>query len=360
MQNRRPRASKLGESLYCRGGCKRLLFLEHFPADHIGICQTCDDRRGRDSPSGQLQDEHLSQADLPWSTQQQSRNRIAPAQAYVVGESSNSHRRQNPHTLLSSSVTTYSDVGQHPSDRSTYGITKPKRGKRRTAVAPHPDPVRISNTGQLTERRPGEVEGLSGNVQRTTRSLPVRTAYSKAAPPQDAQLVEEDVDAATTQSLAWGPIDSNNQLPEPVQVYKANPAVLDCIDKLIDTWDVEDIVEVFPKDIWPKANTGWSVDILNRVLCIAKEYPDKESRTKITAKFAELCQIRQSRPRSKTQWTVADVTATVAWAKEHCRPSTVSNQVSQGQGAVVDVSLSQRLRKPRLIQRLNKGKQKAG
>lgn len=262
--------------------------------------------------------------------------------------------------MLSSSVTSYSDVGQHPSDRSTYGITKPKRGKRRTAVDPPPDPVRIGNTRQPTDRRPSEVEGLSRNVQRTTRSIPVRTAHSTAALPQSAQLVEEDVNTAIARLSVQGPVDSNEQLAEPVQVYKANPAVIRYIDDLINTWDVENIVDIFPKDIWPNVGTGWSVDILNRFLRIAKEYPDEESRTKITAKFAELCRIRQSKPRSKTQWTVTDVTATVAWAKEHCRPSVVSNQVSQRQGAVVDVSSSWRLRRPRLIQRVNKGKQKAG
>jgi hypothetical protein len=213
------------------------------------------------------------------------------------------------------------------------------------------------------DRHLSEVEGLFRKVQsRAGRSLPVRaraSAHSKAAPSQDAQLIEEDEDKATTQLSARESVDVDDQLAEPVQVYQATATVIRYNEQILHTWHVKNIVEVFPKDIWPNLDTGWKVDVLKKFLTIAEKYPDQRSREKITAKFAELCRIRQSKPRAKSQWTLADMTATEEWAKEHCRPSTVSNQVSQEQGTVIDVSSSQRLRKSGLVQGVNKGKQKA-
>jgi hypothetical protein len=39
--NRRRRASRLRESLYCIGGCQKMLILDCFPNDYTGICKNC-------------------------------------------------------------------------------------------------------------------------------------------------------------------------------------------------------------------------------------------------------------------------------------------------------------------------------
>lgn len=65
VRNRRRRASKLGQSLYCVGGCRKMLSLQHFPIDHIGHCYACVRDRQRASPSDQILQEQLDNSDPP-------------------------------------------------------------------------------------------------------------------------------------------------------------------------------------------------------------------------------------------------------------------------------------------------------
>jgi len=340
-QARRRRASRLGESLYCIGGCQRLLQLEHFPVAHVGRCKACNIRRER---SEQLDNEPLSHEEPHQSTHQQRRDQTDTAQAYVPGESSNSHRRKNPHALLPRSVTTYSDFGAHPSDRSTFGVSKPKRAKKQP-----PGPARDGDTGGLP--RSSATHGVVSQVDTPpgeVHILPVRArtrARSQAAPSRYPQPTGED------ESTAEGSEDGGQQ---PGQTYQANSAVLRVTEQIKQAWGVTDISEVFPKEIWPKLNTEWRVNILERFLDLAKQYPDKKSRIGITAKFKELCHIRRKMPNAKTQWTTADTRSTEVWAKEHCTPFSTSSQSDRGQGTV------QQQRKPGLLQAMHKGKQKAG
>lgn len=232
---RRHRASKLGNSLYCIGGCKRLLHLEDFPPRHHGICTECSIRRRHDSPSRQSQGRPSSRAEqsgqLHRGTQQQSRSQTIPNQTYNVAESSRSVRRLNPHAVLPSSVTSHSDVGQHLSDRSTYGVPKPGRKKK-----PPPVPVRVSYTGQLSRSGPtvrrvneieSEVESLRGVAYRgVSNNIPVcirvgTRARSKAAPSQGVTEHEDNVDSR---------LSAEETVYEDEPVFRANAVTMRLID----------------------------------------------------------------------------------------------------------------------------------
>lgn len=41
LRKRRIRASKLGESLYCAGGCQKMPPLKYLLDGHVGVCRSC-------------------------------------------------------------------------------------------------------------------------------------------------------------------------------------------------------------------------------------------------------------------------------------------------------------------------------
>jgi hypothetical protein len=327
-------------------------------------------RRRYDSPSPQSQDGPSSRAEqsgqLHQGTQQQSRGRTIPNQTYVIAESSRRVCRINPHAVLPSSVTSYSDVGQHPSDRSTYGVPKPGRKKK-----PPPVPARVSYTGQLSRSGPtvrrvnemeSEVESLREVAHRGVgNNLPLRTragarARSKAAPSQDVEEHEDDVDS---RSSAEETVYEDEPPTATVHVFRANAVTMRLIDEINHAWNINKIERVFPQRIWPKRGTEWSKPVLEIFLSLAKKYPEEKYRRMIGAYFVQLCLKRRENPNAKAQWKIVDAKNTEAWANEHCRPSSVPGRSSKGQRTALDMSSSQQQRRSSPTRTVNKGKQKA-
>lgn len=142
LRTRRARASKLGESLYCRGGYQKILSLSCFPKDHIGICGKCIGDTLTTPHVSQLDNDPDSSRASVIPTQNQplripQRGRVSTAcfSSSNTMRLSNHSSRRNRNTALTGSVTTHSDAGEYPSERSTYGGVKPSQtGVRKCSV----------------------------------------------------------------------------------------------------------------------------------------------------------------------------------------------------------------------------------
>ena len=342
-----------------------MLSLQHFPIDHIGHCYACVRDRQRASPSDQILQEQLDNSDPPQgATLRQERTQTAPVRANTAGQPPSSNPRRNPRAFLPGSVTSYSDAGAHPSDRSTYGRNKPK--PKRTK---HSGPLPATQTRRLLQNKAttdqlAEVEALFQSLtQDEFNMLADRRAMQNAAEPQATQLALPD--DCTTASETGETEDESTEGGVTID-YNVTPATARYTDEIVCAWGVKDISEIFAQEIWPNPKTPWSLSVLEAFLDLAKKYPNARCRKGITAKFAGLVKKRRSTPGAKTQWAIADVTATKAWAEKQYRHQSVCHLSSAEQECIADANrsftYSQRLRKPSAglsnIQRLKRGKQK--
>jgi hypothetical protein len=342
-----------------------MLSLQHFPIDHIGHCYACVRDRQRASPSDQILQEQSDNSDPPQgATLRQERTQTAPVRANTAGQPPSSHSRQNLRTFLPGSVTSYSDAGAHPSDRSTYGRNKPK--PKRTK---HTGPLPASQTGRLLQNKAtkdqlAEVEALFQSLtQDEFNMLADRRAMQNAAEPQATQLAL--LDDCTTASEAGETEEEDTEGGVTID-YNVTPVIAKCTEEIVCAWGVKDISEIFPQEIWPNPKTPWNLGVLKAFLDLARKYPNARCRKGITTKFAGLVKKRRSTPGAKTQWAIADATATKAWAEMQYRHQSASRPSDAGQGSTADanrsLTSSQRLRKPSAglsnIQRLKRNKQK--
>jgi hypothetical protein len=136
------RGSKLGQSLYCIRDCRKVLPIDKFPIDNISIYKECADattnRRGHAPPNQHNSDlEHGLQDSVSRYNRRISllpRSHGGNRRPYHAYEDSNKRRagplHRTRHSTLSSSVTTFSDVGGYNSGRSTYSIPRSSQKKR--------------------------------------------------------------------------------------------------------------------------------------------------------------------------------------------------------------------------------------
>jgi hypothetical protein len=170
---------------------------------------------------------------------------------------------------------------------------------------------------KATTDRLAEVEALFQSLSQADFDiLAGRRALQNAAEPQATRLASED--ERDTASEIGESEDGDTEGGITVG-YPVTPAITKCTDAIVCAWGVKDISEIFPPEIWPKPNTIWSLRVLQLFLGLAEKYPNPWCRKGITAKFAELVKKRRSTPTAKTQWAIADATATQAWAEKQCR-----------------------------------------
>jgi hypothetical protein len=141
----RPRGSKLGESLYCIGDCRKVLPIDQFPVDSLGVCKRCVHAKTNEQSQASLNHydldpEHSLRDNFSWHNQRLSRVPHAHTKSrrsyhtYENGSEQPSRLLQrNRHSTLSSSTTAFSDIGGYNSGRSIYGVTRPsqKKGRKR-------------------------------------------------------------------------------------------------------------------------------------------------------------------------------------------------------------------------------------
>ena len=358
-----------------------MLILEHFPNNHVGICKTCNNNRQVASPSSQLQtgslraregttatNEQSSQEQPLQSARRRGHNPVAPHLSYVVGGPSNSHRRRNPHAALPGSVTTYSDAGQYPSGRSTYGITKPsQRGpRRRTELDALPIFAHISRNRQLPRDKAmndkiRELDQLWQSLSQFEHDEVLQDLRQRreAARTQDIQPAQEDKQDGASQ---LSPESEDEQSVAETTLYPVTAAISRCIEDICSSWNVPDIAHIFPNALWPKPGTLWHIGVLKIFHTMAQEYPDIESRKGISTKFAELVKKRRERSNAKSQWSIVDARTTYAWAREQYGVHSAFNQDNKEYDNATGVRSSRRQRQPSgkasLSQGGDKGKRK--
>jgi len=312
-----------------------MLTLDQFPENHVGVCIMC--KRGTDtaSPPPQLQSlplharrdsvsehEQSGQEQLPRHISQSVQRRSTPYSALASGRPSSFHRQQNPHSVLPGSVTTYSDAGQYPSGRSTYGVTKisqrGRRGRTKTSTLPNQTfnnlhsqvPCERATTGKLQE-----LNELFRSLSQTEYNNFIRSLsrdVQEVEPPQNQLLQEVALNETSRSTSETQDEDSTAD----VTLYPVTSAVTKCIDEICKLWNVPDIAYIFPKAIWPNPKTPWPIGVLKEFRDMAQKYPNTDCRQSISSKFAELVQARRRRSNAKSQWSIVDARTTHAWAKE--------------------------------------------
>lgn len=288
---RRTRASKLGQSLYCVGGCRRMLTLDQFPANHVGVCTVCTTSSNTALPLPVVQSRHsdnqqedtdlepelsdnrhssYSERQIPIRARQRAQMHATSPLSFITSGLPNTRQRRNPYSALSGSVTTYSDVGQYPSGRSTYGVTKPSQRTRNGRTKNSAIPFRLANndTSQVSSeavlaRRLQELRELLNSLSQTEHETLIRSLSRN----DNARYREEDLlqsqhaqeVAHNEASLPTSETEAENAGDEDttirVTLYPVTSTVTNYTDEICRLWDVPDISHVFPKNIWPNPKT---------------------------------------------------------------------------------------------------------
>jgi hypothetical protein len=331
-----------------------MLMLDRFPTNHVGVCTMCERSSNTASPPPHLQSrplharqdnvseyEQLSQEQPPQHIRRGAQRRTTPCSTLVHSEPSGIHRQRNPHSVLPGSVTTYSDAGQYPSGRSTYGVTKPSQRGRRGRTKTSDLPVRTSNNLQ-------DLRELFRSLSKTEYESFIRSLGREA----DVELPQSQLSQGmaldeTPQSLSE---TEDEDSTAGITVYPVTSAVTRWTDEICELWDASDIADVFPKAIWPNPKTPWSIGVLREFRDMAQKYPSLDSRQGISTKFAELVQARRGRSNAKSQWSIVDARTTHAWAKEQYEtesdPDTNEEDRGHANTTILRSSQALRLRKP--------------
>jgi hypothetical protein len=132
----RRRASRLGESLYCVGGCQKMLSINHFPINHVSIYKRYTQQLDQPSHSSTVHESTCPSAHTSFSpgqdytSQTLRKRRQSQASSPIRKQVTSSflpRPRRDRHATLLRSVTAYSDTGEYPSGRSTYRVSKPSQ-----------------------------------------------------------------------------------------------------------------------------------------------------------------------------------------------------------------------------------------
>jgi hypothetical protein len=346
-----------------------MLLLKHFPDDHVGICASCANYHASISPPEPqlVADSDYSGVNttprrgfLPDRRRQRQPNYIAYS---TNGDTTRTHSngsQRRRHSALLGSVTTYSDIGEYPSERSTYGVARPSQRRSRKGHGP-----RIGQALHTVIQRPrekaisqqlNEVEGLWKYLtNHEVQSLQRR----RAANSQDGHAAREVTPQETTHSSSQDEEPTlQDTLPQCL-----TPNIRECVESICHTWDVTNVTDIFPIDLWPKQGTLWNLGVLERILTMARQYPASHCREGITTKFAELVRARRQKSNAKTQWTIQDANTTCLWAKEqYTSPVRSTLEPELYDNGATTLRSSQRHRKPSMKASLlykDKGKQKA-
>lgn len=312
-----------------------MLTLDRFPKDHVGICTAC--KRGSGTASPPLQQrarpisvgqdtvsEHgqSSEEQLPEHVRQGVRNCATLYSNVDSSMPSSIHRQRNPHSVLPGSVTTYSDAGQYPSGRSTYGVTKPRQNGRRGRTQTSALRTYTSNNVNsqalhegLTARKLQELKQLFRSLSQTDYNSFIRSLRRES---EEAELTQSPptLEAALDETTRSTSETQDEDSTAGITLYPVTPAVTKCIEEICELWDVPDIAYIFPKAIWPNPSTLWPIGVLREFREMAQEYPSQDSRQGISTKFTGLVQARRGRSNAKSQWSIVDARTTHAWAKE--------------------------------------------
>jgi hypothetical protein len=309
--NRRRRASRLGESLYCIGDCHKMLSLDCFPDNHVGVCKACAPEQlshrqssVHNSNAGDLSMDEHQPIQFPPRLKQSAKDSSLHQR---TTKSSIPRRQQHRHATLPSSVTAYSDAGEYPSGRSTYGVSKPIRRKSNKTQAPW-----ISNTQRLATLRTPEIAvatqltELEGLLHMLTSEEILDLRQRKA----DQAGTEHTNTTLAPPSQTVGSISLEYSIPS----YLTS-SIRRCLCLICEAWAVDDVKDIFPDRIWPKSGTLWNLPVLELFHTLTRQYPLLHHRNGISDKFAELTIKRRQKRNAKTQWTIQDAKETQAWAK---------------------------------------------
>jgi hypothetical protein len=353
-----------------------MLSIDHFPVNHVGICKRCTQQLDQPSHSSTVHEStcpspHTSFSPGQDHTSQTLRKRrqskaSSPIRKQVTGSFLPRPRRDR-HATLSRSVTAYSDTGEYPSGRSTYGVSKPsqKRLHKRQTQQTTWDRLRVQQSPAKSQTNPlsqlqnravdkqlDEVESLwqyltrgeiSALQQRKADKEPLRQAVKPGAKDNNSSsgyLCKGIGDMS--------PQETSNQssLQDTLPAY-LTPTVRQRICDICEVWGVQNITDIFPRDIWPKVGTVWNLAVLGLFLTMARQYPTQECCDGISGKFTDLITARRHKLNAKTQWTIQDADATYTWAKsEYGLPVPEQEEVEDSDSDNEGVRSSQRQRIP--------------
>jgi hypothetical protein len=303
-----------------------MLVLDCFPENHTGICKNCVEDQLVQRPSTKQSLDSLGHD--PGQTQPTQRpcpprrSRNYPSNYHNTAESSIPQRRRDRHATLSSSVTAYSDAGEYPSGRSTYGVSKTNPRKLNNR------PVMLLAQEAAVDKQLNEVEGLLQLL--TSKEL--------------SDLRQRRVDQAASNTPAQ---EEESTLLDYGVPWHLTTSMRQCLSQICEAWGIHNVKEVFPVEIWPKSGTLWNLPVLQLFLTMAHQYPLPHHRTEISSKFVELVRVRRGKQNAKTQWTIQDAKNTHAWAKHEYGSSPPEEaEVDVYDGRENGVRLSQRPRVP--------------
>jgi hypothetical protein len=304
---RPPRASKLGQSLYCIQ-CRRVNAIEQFPENHHGICDHCLEDTENVPPPQVFQSDQIPTLPVPsrpctpssiYNTSLQHTpskhiNRHATGSRQRANRESISEPFQrNRHAVMTSSVTEYSDAGQYYSGGSTFG--EKRRSQRRT----HKQNRRksLDNPTRTIEDLIQKVKTLENQLSRQNR-----------------------LSGGTTNQTLQADLGSRDLLPGEGSLARIPQESHDAIRRLCTIWRVSDISELFPQDIWPQKGTKWHPEVLELFIDMAGDYPSPNQRDRICEIFQDLVRKRRCQPNSKSQYTLEDTKTTIRWARDMYSP----------------------------------------
>lgn len=327
-----------------------MLSVLDFPAEHTGVCMECTQEQcGPDAPiihasnnAGPVTSRH--QPALP--SHQARQHQTSPWASQRATQSALSGPRQHRHAALPSSVTAYSDAGEYPSGRSTYGVSKQNRRKPSKSHAPRAPNVQRTVTLLAQEgavdKELTEAEGLLQFLTSKEIMVLQQRRVNRVNPSQQSSNY-----GTTTQDED---VTLENSIP-----HYLTPNIRHCVLQICETWDVQHVAEIFPTKIWPKQGTLWNLSVLQLFLTLARQYPTARHCRGISRKFTELNEARRRKVHAKTQWTMGDATATCTWAKEE-----YGSPPPEGHGQEDTTRFSQRTRIPSkkaaaLLDSLSKG-----
>jgi hypothetical protein len=320
----------MGSFLYCIGGCRRMVTIDDFPAHHVGICEICTHRQLR-SPSLESYESDC----VSITSTYRERTRVRDRSPSPLPPRPRPRPRQDRHATLTSSVTAYSDIGEYPSGRSTYGKLPRKKSTKRQSL-PNRFSVNSARQSESVHDQLDEVEGLWNFVTTAEISeLQRRRAHRAPDTQQTDQIITSDGNGSVDDGL-----EDLQSLPSYM-----TPTVRQCIEHICEAWNTQQLTDVFPRKIWPKEKTLWSLSVLKVFLTMARRFPSSACRHAITAKFVELNTARRNKLNAKSQWAIGDADATLAWAEKEYR-SLVPHPRTVDDGDTDSIRPSQRQRIP--------------
>jgi hypothetical protein len=236
-----------------------MLLLECFPQNNARMCKECLLQRPTQEASTA---EVEAEADLGLLQPRQSlytqlHYYSALSRDAQVAESSNSHHRRNKHASLSSSVAQFSDAGGYPSGGSTYGVLNNRKRQYRTQLP-------ASQT--LYQQRPATVPPPIAEVGTQLSELEDSRVWLNAADTEQVAYLQQKVAMAKAQhnnimthTLSRLHLNNTTLLEYYIPSY-LNKSTRRQLSQICELWQVKDIADVFPVDIWQRMTVRYGME----------------------------------------------------------------------------------------------------